>query len=65
MKVQKYDIVKCPFDEIGIVQEYEEKYPWGNQAKVLIIKTNGIMHELGDIVEYKPEDLKVVKELHF
>ena len=65
MEIQKFDIVKCPFDEIGLVRKVETNKLWGNGVKVEIIKTNGVFHQLGEKVAHKPESLTVVKELHF
>lgn len=65
MSVEKFDIVKCPFDEIGIVREIETQKLWGNRVLVEIIKTKGVFHKLGENAEYKPEDLKIVTKLQF
>ena len=63
--INKFDIVKTQFDEIGIVRHVETKKLWGNMVKVEMIKVDGVFNQLGDIVEYRPESLTVVKELHF
>ena len=65
MKLNKFDIVKCPFDEIGLIRKVETKNIWGNNVMVEIINTIGVMNNHGDIVEYKPEDLIIIKKLEF
>lgn len=65
MEIKKFDIVKCPFDEIGLVRKINDKILWGHRYNVEIIKTKGVFNQLGDKVPYKESDLKVVKELHF
>lgn len=64
MDPTEYDIVKCPFDEIGLVRSFSRR-AWLDFYIVEIIKTNGVFNQLGDKVSYKKSDLKVVKELHF
>ena len=63
--MQKFDIVKCPFGEIGLVRKINDKILWGCKYTVEIINTKGIFNQLGDKVPYKESDLTVVKELHF
>ena len=65
MGVSEFDIVKNHFDEIGIVRKVETNKLWGNMIYVEIINSHCGMHELGEMAEHKPENLKVVKKLHF
>ena len=65
MEINKFDIVKCPFDEIGLVRKVVIKNIWGNRICVEIIHTNCVMNNLGDKADYKPEELNVVKKLEF
>lgn len=58
-RIKLHDVVKLPFDEIGIVVGEPTDYPWANKCKVMIIRPTAF-HEFGDIEDFLLNDLTFI-----
>jgi hypothetical protein len=63
MNLKKGHKVRVPFDQKGIVTKIETEKPWGNMIHVKI--TDATLHDKGEIVEFKPTDVRPDQEETF
>jgi len=60
IEIMKGDKVSCPFDQEGKVIDVQTNRIWNNRVIVKI--TKGTLHDIGEIVDFKEEQVKLIEE---